>query len=142
MSLVLDSIEGHNRILWVDRARSYDYFPSRSSASGRAHLFVEPCCRRLRFGGEGLGAFSSCLLRPFGTILGWLGQKLDRIGATGDMVYRLRVRQCRHPGILASQAKNLTRESFYRFYTALRAHLQPTSGLSNNKMLETISAES
>ena len=26
MSLVLDSIKGHNRILWVDRARSYDYF--------------------------------------------------------------------------------------------------------------------
>ena len=70
----------------------------RSSADGRAHLFVKPCCRRLRFGGEGLGAFSSSLLRPFGTTLGWLGQKLDRIGATGDMVYRLRVACWRDAG--------------------------------------------
>ena len=38
------------------------------------------------------------MLRPFGTILGWLGQKLDRIGATGDMVYRLRVACWRDAG--------------------------------------------
>ena len=143
MSLVLDSIEGHSRILWrsIERGRTTTS-RHRSSADGRAHLFVKPCCRRLRLGGEGLGAFLSCLLRPFGPTLGWLGQKLDRIGATGDMVYRLRVRQWRHPGVLASLAKNLTRESFYTLATALTAHSQPTSGLSNNKRLETVSAES
>ena len=119
----------------IERGRTTT-FDQRSSARGRAHLFVGPCCRRLRFGGEGLGAFLSCLLRPFGTTLGWLGQKLDRIGATGDMVYRLRVRHWRHPGVLASQAKKLTWESFYMFQTALTAHLQPTSGLSNDKTLQ------
>ena len=58
------------------------------------------------------------------------------------MVFRLTVRHWRHPGDWLSQAKNLTRESCYRFYTALAAHLQPTSGLSNDKTLETLSGES
>ena len=42
----------------------------------------------------------------------------------------------------AFPGKKVTRESFYRFYTALTAHLQPTLGLSNDKTLQTVSGES
>ena len=61
----------------------------RSAVGGVGQLFAEPICRHVRFDGEGNGAIAGYMLRAIDTTLGWLGQKLDRIGATGDMVLRL-----------------------------------------------------
>ena len=58
----------------------------------------------------------SCLLRPFGTTLGWLGQKLDRIGATGDMVYRLRVACWRDAGPCRLQPRSARKKGVRTFF--------------------------
>ena len=84
--------------------RRVRYHPSRCIARGRATTSVHRSSasavaqrlhlarsRQLNFGRKGFGAISSRLVPAIVPILGWLGQELDRIGANGFMVLRLRV---------------------------------------------------
>ena len=77
----------------------------RSSAFAVAELFAEPRSRQLNFGRKGFGAISRRLVPAIVPILGWLGQELDRIGANGFMVLRLRVESKRDAGACSLQRR-------------------------------------
>ena len=90
----------------------------RSSASAVAQLFAEPRSRQLNFGRKGFGAISRRLVPAIVPILGWLGHELDRIGANGSMVVRLRVESKRDAGACRLHAAEHRRdgESVVRGY--------------------------
>ena len=68
--------------------------PSRSSEpprDGWVSSQRRALCRHVRFGRQGFKVVSNRLVHAFVHMSGWLGQELSRIGASGDMVCRLRV---------------------------------------------------
>ena len=84
-------------------------FRSIHFCSSKEHKLIaspRPLARPDRFWG-GVGA---------GYILGWLGQKLDRIGATGDMVYRLRMACWRDAGPCRLQPRSARQKGVRTFF--------------------------
>ena len=85
---------GRNVITAVQWARSRAHFRTSQVHRGVWQLHAStspPARRRARNGRKGIGAFLNHLVGAFVPMFGVLSQELDRIGANGFMVLRLRV---------------------------------------------------
>ena len=99
-----------NRCSVSRRSRGYNGrgratpFGHRGSAGVLAQRLLPARCRRARNGRKGIGAFLSHSVGTFVPTSAVLSQELDRNGANGFMVLRLRV-SCLHDAGSCSQAR-------------------------------------
>ena len=82
---------GRNVITAVQWARSRAHFRTSQVHRGVWQLQASQRRRRAKNGRKDIGAFLNHLVGAFVPMFGVLSQELDRIGANGFMVLRLRV---------------------------------------------------